>query len=208
MFKKGEVVSNRGVHITAEQRAKIIQDRKAGKKWREIAEELGVPTKRAMTWAKRAWYKNGMSKTDEVKTEEPIVKKIKTDSEGTTTLVDPKKDESKTKDTVVEKVKDKAAKTVDAAVTNHIKKSDKAPKSISRVEEKGKDTDGVDKVSKKGLSAPKTVGMWFLLAIILAVIVIFVVFLLLKPKPEEKAEHGKPTKEKPSGFEGRSIEDL
>lgn len=204
MIKKGQVLP-RGEHLTAEKRAKIISMRKSGKKWREVAEELNVPVKRAMTWAKRAWYKNG------VKSEIPIVEKKE---EKVETSVVEKKEEKveapveEKKEGVVEKVKAKAAKNVDAAVEKHIKKSDKAPKSVSKVSDVNKQAGGVDEVSKTGLNERKSINVWFLVAIILAVVTIGVIFLVLRPKGEEKAKYNEPTKEKSKGFEGRSIEDL
>jgi len=207
MFKKGEKVPG-GEHLTAEQRAKIIADRKAGKKWKDIAAELNVPTKRAMTWAKRKWYKEGMSAGDvptpEVKKDLPVTKDPPVTDEGK------KKDKDKEAPTGdVDKTKDAAGKIVTKKIEEHIKKSDKAPAGVSKTKGEGKEAGDVDKVSKKGLSVPKTAGMWFLLAIVLAVVVIFVVFLLLKPSKLEKADYGKPTEKKSQpGFENRNIDDL
>ncbi|GAH65711.1 unnamed protein product, partial [marine sediment metagenome] len=79
----------------------------------------------------------------------------------------------------------------------------------AKTKEKGKDTDQVDKVAKKGLSVGKSAGMWFLLAIVIAVVVIFVVFLLLKPSKLEKGDYNQPTEKKsPDGLDGRNIDDL
>jgi len=203
MFVKGQKAPG-GEHLSAETKAKVIQDRKAGKKWKDIAAELNVPTKRAMTWAKRKWYKEGMSATKEPKVEEPT-KEPKVEEPTKEPKVEEPTKEPKGE---VDKTKDAAGKIVAKKIEEHIKKSDKAPKSVSKVKGEGKDTDQVDKVSKKGLSAPKSAGMWFLLAIILAVVVIFVVFLLLKPKAEEKAEYNKPTNKSEPGFENRNIDDL
>jgi len=209
MFVKGQKAPG-GEHLSAETKAKVITDRKAGKKWKDIAAELGVPTKRAMTWAKRKWYKAGMSAEVEVKKDDD--KKKETPTVETKEKDKGKEKEGKEKDgkDEVGKTKDKAGKVVSKEIEKHIKKSDKASKGVTKTKEEGKDTDQVDKVSKKGLSVSKSAGMWFLLAIVLAVVVIFVVFLLLKPKAEEKAEYNKPTPDGKSepGFENRNIDDL
>lgn len=206
-----------GQHLSEETKAKVITDRKAGKKWKDIAAELGVPTKRAMTWAKRAWYKKGMSaeKVRRIKGEDVLQKIKDKDKEEPTTdggkeepTTDGGKSDSGTGE--VDKAKDKAGKIVTDEIRNHINKDDKAPNSVSKVRDKGKeDTEGVDKVAKKGLSVSKSVGMWFLLAIIIAVVVIFVVFLLLKPSKLEKGDYNQPTgKRSPDGLDGRNIDDL
>ena len=210
-FKKGQVI-NRGEHLTAEKRTKIIAMRKSGKKWREVAEEQNVPTKRAMTWAKRAWYKNAFkSEAPVVEVKEEVKKEVKDGKVDN--LSDEKKKEiieaCNPKDKgVVEKVKAKDAKNVDTAIEKHIKKSDKEPKTVSKGSNANNDKEVGDKGAKKGLNERKSINIWFLVAIVLAVVTIGVIFLVIKPKDEEKAKYNEPTKEKSTGFEGRSVEDL
>ena len=219
MFKKGQKVSG-GQHLSAETKAKVIADRKAGKKWKDIAAELGVPTKRAMTWAKRKWYKEGMSAARG----QEIMQKIKDkDKTNDTEVKDPPavetKEEKEAKEKAakekdgqkgeVGKTKKDAGKVVTGEIEKHIRKSDKAPAGVGKKKDEGKQAGGVDEVAKKGLSAPKSVGMWFLLAIVVAVVVILVVYLLLKPSKEEKGDYNQPTEKKsPGGFENRNIDDL
>jgi len=214
MFVKGQKVGG-GERLSAEKRAKIIEMRKAGNKWKDIAAALDVSVKRAMTWAKRGWYKKGMSaevetkKDDDKKEETPTVEtkeSKKGNGEGK------KEKDEKVGEVGKAKAKAKADKIVTDEIRKHIKKDDKALKSVSKAKGKGKDTKGVDKVAKKGLSVSKSVGMWLLLAVILAVVVIAVVFLLLKPGILEKKEYGKPTPEEKEksqpGYDNRNVDDL
>jgi len=207
MFEKGKKVPG-GEHLSAEIKAKVIADRKAGKRWREIAAELNVPVKRAMTWAKRKWYKEAMSAetvpTPEVKKDPPVTDETKLDPPVT----DEGKEKKEAPTGEVDKTKKKAGNVVAKEIEKHIKKSDKAPAGVSKKEKAGKETETIAEVSKKGLSVSKSVGLWFLVAIVVAIVVIFVVFLLLKPSKLEKADYGKPKEEKSRGFENRSIEDL
>jgi len=215
MFVKGQKVSG-GEHLTAQQRTKIIEMRKAGNKWKDIAAAFDVPVKRAMSWAKRAWYKKGMSKTDAPGTgvtdegKEKVAAGKITDKEGTPGVekkTDEKEKEVKTDE--VDKTKDKAGKVVSKEIEKHITKSDKAPAGVTQPKGEGKTTDQVDNVAKKGLSVPKSVGMWFILAIVVAIVVIFVVYLLLKPSKLEKGDYNQPTEKKSKpGFENRNIDDL
>lgn len=208
-FEKGQT-QNRGEHLSAETKAKIIKWRKAGKKWREIAEELKIPTKRAMTYAKRKWFKAGMSLENEVKSDDNKKDNPTVDTgaeekgEGKGSVENDKEDKG-----VVGKVKEKAAANIDQAISKHIKKTDKAPKSVKKDSNLNNDKGTVDEGAKTGLSGRKSVNIWFLLAIIIAVATIGLIFIILKPKGVEKAEYNKPTKEEDKGgYQGRKLSEL
>jgi cobalamin biosynthesis Mg chelatase CobN len=217
-FVKGQVIP-RGKHLSAETKAKVIADRKAGKKWKDIAKELNMTTKRCMTWAKRKWYKAGMKSEleekvegkvgnlPEEKVENPIVE-VKEEKIDLSPKQIKKAVKEGKKEGVVEKVKKKAVQNIDKAVEKQIKKSDKAPKSVSKVEDVKKDIGGVDKEAKTGLNERKSINIWFLVAVILVIVTVGVIFIIIRPKGEEKTDYNKPTKEKSTGFEGRSIDDL
>lgn len=197
----------RGDPKNPEFRAKVIKLRKEGKKWDEVAKAVGVSLSAAKQYHGRKWYIEGMS----AEKGKDILEKIKekNDKEKETPIVKtPLEDKEKEKpQDVVGKTKDKAQKEVDKEIEKHIKSSDKKPK-LGQIKKDVKDVEGV---VKKAIPEPKSKGggVWFLLAIIVAVVVIGIVFLVLRPRPEERAEYQKPTGEKKShGFEDRSIEDL
>lgn len=199
------------IDYSDEVKRQIVREKLEGKTWAEIAKNLGIEEKWRIIRqkARTKWYKKIKAELEGKKNEgkekeTPGVEK-KEDKE-----VKEKKDEKKDIQTIVDKEKKKAGKVVDKEVEKHIKTSDKKPPGEIKKDREGKDKDELAQGKKKDVSERKSTafGMWALLAIILAVVVIAIIFLLLRPRPEERAEYNKPTKEKSTGFEGRSIEDL
>ena len=184
------------VHKDSEFRAKVIKLRKEGKKWEEVAKAVGVSLNAVHQYHKRKWYVKGM----EGKKEPEVI--LKKEPE-----VIPKKEPEVEPPDVVGKTKKKAQKQVDQEVEKHLQTSDKKPPGTPQKKEEDK-TSTTDKTTPKPKS--KGGGVWFLVAILVAVVVIAVVFLILRPKPEERAEYQKPAggEKEPSGFEGRRLEDL
>jgi len=191
----------RGDPKNPEFRAKVIKLRKEGKKWEEVAKAVGVSLSAAKQYHGRKWYMEGMKGKDE-----PEVK-IDGKEKETPGVQTPVKDKGEKHPLdVVTKTKDKAQKQVDKAVGDHINASDKKPLGVVQKKEEDKTS-----TTDKTVSEPKSKGggVWFLLAIVLAVVVIAVVFLILRPKPEERAEYNKPVgDEEVPGFEGRTLKDL
>lgn len=209
-FKKGQTI-NRGAHLSEETKAKIIKDRKAGKKWREIAADLNIPVKRAMTYAKRKWYKEGLKAAPELsQKEKDDAIDVPTGDDEENKGEDSKEDKKKKDKGVVDETKKKAAQNIDQAVNRHIKKTDKGPKSVKKDVDLNKDKGNVDKGAKTGLSERKSINIWFLVAIIIAVVTIGLIFIILRPKGVEKAEYNKPVQkdEDKGGFEGRKISEI
>lgn len=182
-------------------RAKVIKLRKEGKKWDEIAKLVGVSLNAVHQYHKRKWFIEGMS----AEKGKDILKKIeeKNDKKKETPAVKtPSKDKEKEKpQDVVGKTKEKAQKEIDKEVEEHIQTSDKKPPGTPQKKKEDK-TSTTDKTTPKSKS--KGGGVWFLLAIVLAVAVIGIVFLILRPKPEERAEYNKPTGKKE--FDGRPFD--
>lgn len=199
------------IDYSDEVKRQIVKERLEGKTWAKIAESLGIAEKwRVLRQKQRtAWYKKIKAELEGKKNEgkekeTPAVEKEEEKEDKN------KGKEKKELQTIVDKEKAKAGKVVDKEVEKHIKTSDKKPPGEIKKDREGKDKDELAQGKKKDVSERKSTafGMWALLAIILAVVVIAIIFLLLRPKPEERAEYQKPTKEKSRGFEDRSIEDL
>lgn len=189
----------RGDPKDLEFRAKVIKLRKEGKKWDEVAKAVGVSLSASKQYHGRKWYIEGMKGKDEPD--------VKPDVKDKPDIKPDVKDKSDVKPDVVDKTKDKAQKQVDKEIEKHIATSTKKPPGTPQKKEEDKTSVTDETISK---TKPKSGSVWFLLAIVLAVVVIAVVFIILKPKPEERAEYNKPAggEKKSYGFEDRSIEDL
>ncbi|GAI47066.1 unnamed protein product, partial [marine sediment metagenome] len=116
-------------------KAKVVRLRKEGKKWPEVAKEMGVGLSAAKQYSGRIWFKKGMedTKEPEVKTD------LKNLGKHQILVGDKEKGKEKEKpQDITDKTKDKAQKQVDKEAEKHIKTSDKKPAQPVQKKEKNK----------------------------------------------------------------------